>query len=89
MILAVALLLAMPVTLLPTGKPAEEPTFTAPTSTTSEKDLQAVPMPSALEDDGFGACAAFQHAHAGDSRCFDNDDNPVLPHGPRLSVPAR
>lgn len=41
----------------------------------------------ALQDDGYGKCPAFQHSHEGDLRCFDNDDNPQVEHGPVLPVP--
>lgn len=40
-----------------------------------------------LQDDGYGKCPAFYHSHEGDTRCFDNDDNPQVEHGPVLPVP--
>lgn len=40
-----------------------------------------------LQDTGYGKCPAFYHSHEGDPRCFDNDDNPEVEHGPVLPVP--
>lgn len=42
-----------------------------------------------LQDTGYGKCPAFYHSHLGDSRCFDNDDNPEVEHGPVLPVPRK
>lgn len=40
-----------------------------------------------LQDDGYGQCPAFYHSHEGDTRCFDNDDQPQVEHGPVLPNP--
>lgn len=85
------ILLAIALTFTNIQPPTQQYPEHAPAATTTKRSaVEAGVGTPVLQDDGYGKCPAFQHAHDNDpGKCFDNDDVEVKPHGPVLPVPDR